>query len=151
MKLDPTISSVYTAQQQRFARLIRMSFTIAGCYWIVIYVMNWLSVIDHDQLRDLRSGQTLIYFVLLSLWGVEYLREVRRLKVLIATSEELARPVSAVTLIDIASSANAFSILAPTVPSAWPAWIFPILNIGGLIAAATLIIARYAAAFAYLL
>lgn len=151
MKLDPTISSVYSAQQQRFARLIRLSFTIAGCYWIVIYAMNWSSAIDHDQLRDLRSGQTLIYFILLSLWGIEYLREVRRLKVLIAKSEELARPVSTITLAEVSASANNFSILAPVISLTFSSWIFPILNIGGLLAAASLIIARYAAALAYLL
>lgn len=123
-----------------------MCFTFAGCYWIVIYLLQWLSMIDHEQLRDFRSGQTLIYFILLSLWGVEYLRETRRLKLLIRRSEELDVRVSRLTLSDLHPKTGGFAILRPVGAPSAKQWIFPMLNITGLTMAVYLIAQRYAAA-----
>ena len=75
MHLHETLTKTYEPQHRLFGRLIRLCFSFAGCFWILIYGMQWLALIDHDALRDLRSGQTMIYFILLSLWGIEYLRE----------------------------------------------------------------------------
>lgn len=143
----PSLASAYEPQQRHFGRAIRACFTLAGCYWIVIYAMQWLGMIDHDQLRELRAGQTMIYFILLSLWGVEYLRESRRLKRVIARSEELGVAVSRISTDDLSPSLGTFAILHPIAPSSMSAWIFPILNIAGLVVAAILIAQRYVAAF----
>lgn len=146
--LEPTLSARYEPQQKLFGRFIRLCFSLAGTYWIVIYVMQWTGSIDAEQLRELRSGQTMIYFVLLTLWGMEYMREVRRLKGLIRRSHELGVAVSEVTLEHIRPMAASFAVLYPIAPSPVSAWIFPIMNIAGLIAAAVLIAGRYLAAFA---
>jgi len=128
-----------------------MCFTFAGCYWIVIYLLQWLSLIDHDQLRDFRSGQTMIYFILLSLWGIEYLRETRRLKLLIRRSEELDVCVSRVTLNDLHPKIGGFAILRPIGASSVRGWVFPFLNITGLAVAVYLIVQRYVAAISAVL
>ncbi|MBU3699960.1 MAG: hypothetical protein FGM33_08125 [Candidatus Kapabacteria bacterium] len=145
---ESTLSTRYEPQQKLFGRLIRLCFSLAGVYWIVIYAMHWAGSIDAEELRQLRSGQTMIYFVLLTLWGLEYMREVRRLKGLIRRSHELGVPVSHVTLNDVMPMAGSFAVLYPIAPYPASAWIFPIMNIAGLIAAAILIAGRYVAAFA---
>jgi hypothetical protein len=146
MKLDTSFAQVYEPQHALFGRLVRMCFTFAGCYWIVIYLLQWLLLIDQDQLRDFRSGQTLIYFILLSLWGVEYLRETRRLKQLIRRSEELDVRVSRISLSDLHPRTGSFAILRPVGVLSAKQWIFPVLNITGLALAVYLIVQRYAAA-----
>ena len=151
MNLHESITTVYDRQHKLFGRLVRMCFTFAGCYWIVIYIFQWLSLIDHDQLRDFRSGQTIIYFILLSLWGVEYLREARRLKQLIRRSEELDVRVSQVTLNDIFPLAGSFAILHPIGSSSSGHWVFPVLNIAGLAVAVFLIAQRYIVALSAVL
>ncbi|MFN4909524.1 MAG: hypothetical protein ACK47W_08670 [Bacteroidota bacterium] len=151
MKLDASIAQVYEPQHALFGRLVRMCFTFAGCYWIVIYLLQWLSLIDHDQLRDFRSGQTMIYFILLSLWGIEYLRETRRLKLLIRRSEELDVCVSRVTLSDLHPKIGGFAILRPIGASSVRGWVFPFLNITGLAVAVYLIVQRYVAAISAVL
>jgi hypothetical protein len=151
MKLDTSFAQVYEPQHALFGRLVRMCFTFAGCYWIVIYLLQWLLLIDHEQLRDFRSGQTLIYFILLSLWGVEYLRETRRLKLLIRRSEELDVCVSRVTLSELHSKTGGFAILRPIGASSVRGWVFPFLNITGLAVAVYLIVQRYVAAISAVL
>lgn len=143
---DPSLTAVYEPQHRLFGRLIRLCFTFAGCYWILIYGMQWLSMVDHDQLRELRSGQTLIYFILLSLWGIEYLRETRRLKHLIRRSEELGVAVSRVSVSDISSGSGSFAVLRPIAPSSVRNWTFPVINAMGLAIAIYLIAHRYIAA-----
>ncbi|MFM8771359.1 MAG: hypothetical protein ACKOE4_04970 [Candidatus Kapaibacterium sp.] len=144
---DPSLAAVYEPQHRLFGRLIRLCFTFAGCYWILIYSMQWLSMVDHDQLRELRSGQTLIYFILLSIWGIEYLREARRLKYLIRRSEELGVAVSCVSLSDISSGSGSFAVLRPIAHSSVGSWTFPVINVTGLAVALYLISHRYIAAF----
>ncbi|MBU3678114.1 MAG: hypothetical protein FGM32_00715 [Candidatus Kapabacteria bacterium] len=143
---DPSLAAVYEPQHRLFGRLIRLCFSFAGCYWILIYGMQWRSMVDHDQLRELRSGQTLIYFILLSLWGIEYLREARRLKLLIRRSEELGVPVSNVSVSNISHGTGSFAVLHPIAPSTASHWTFPVLNAVGLAVALYLIAQRYIAA-----
>lgn len=151
MTLHPSLSLVYEPQYKLFARVLRLNFSFAGCFWVLIYGMQWLSLVDHEQLRELRSGQTMIYFILLSLWGIEYLRETRRLKHLIRRSEELGVAVSAVSTIDISPRTGSFVILHPIAPSSGIThWVFPVINIGGLGVALYLIAQRYIAALSLL-
>ncbi|HBB26353.1 MAG TPA: hypothetical protein DCZ59_08825 [Bacteroidetes bacterium] len=151
MNLHPSVTTVYDPQHALFGRLVRLCFSFAGCYWILIYALQWLSLIDHDQLRDFRSGQTMIYFILLSLWGIEYLRETRRLKLLIRRSEELDVRVSKVELNDLSPKTGSFAILHPVGPgSSAIAWVFPVLNVTGLAVALYLIAQRYIVAISAL-
>jgi len=150
MHLHETLTTVYDPQHRLFGRLIRLCFSFAGCFWILIYGMQLLALIDHEQLRDLRSGQTMIYFILLSLWGIEYLRETRRLKLLIRRSEELGVAVSAVSTMDIAPRTGSFAILHPIASSSATHWIFPVLNVTGMSVALYLITQRYIAALSLL-
>ena len=136
----------YLRQQRQFSRPVKWLFACAGCYWILIYGFQVLGWIDHEKLKTLRGGQTMIYFVLLTLWGMEYMRETKRLKKLIAIADESGCRVQDVTLSQIASPGALFTVIKP-VGNGAAAYVFAAINIGGLILAGYLISMRYIAAF----
>jgi len=105
--------------------------------------MQW---IDHETLRSLRGGQTMIYFVLLTLWGMEYMRESKRLKKLIVIADASGCQVHDVTFSQIPAPGALFTVLRPVEPTA-AAYVFTAVNIGGLVLAGYLIGMRYFAAF----
>ena len=136
----------YLAQQRVFSRVIKLMFATAGCYWIVIYGFQVLGWIDHETLKILRGGQTMIYFVLLTLWGMEYMRETKRLKKLISAADDLGSRVHDMSLSQVHSPGSTLTILWPLGPGP-AALIYALINIGGLFLAAVLIGMRYIAAF----
>lgn len=89
-----------------------------------------------------------MYFILLTLWGLEYMREVRRLKALIALAESTNTAVRDVEISQLAADTSRFGVLRPA--GAKGSYLFPVINIVGLATAAVLILARYAAAFRFL-
>jgi hypothetical protein len=136
----------YLSQQQVFSRVIKLLFAAAGCYWIVIYGFQVLGWIDHHTLKTLRDGQTMIYFVLLTLWGMEYMRETKRLKKIISVADASGSRVQDLALSEVLSNGTALTILWP-LGSGPAALMYTLINIGGLVLAATLICMRYIAAF----
>jgi hypothetical protein len=136
----------YLRQQRLFSRPVKWLFACAGCYWILIYGFQVLGWIDHEMLKTLRGGQTMIYFVLLTLWGMEYMRETKRLKKLIMIANSTGKPVQDIELSQLSSPGSMLTILWPLGPSA-AAYVFTLINVGGLLLASTLIILRYIAAF----
>lgn len=136
----------YLTQQRVFSRVIKLLFAAAGCYWIVIYGFQVLGWIDHLTLKTLRDGQTMIYFVLLTLWGMEYMRETKRLKKIISVADASGSRVHDLALSQVPSLGSTLTILWP-LGSGPAAMIYTLINIGGLILAATLICLRYFAAF----
>ncbi len=138
--LHPSIVALYGSQKKLFKRLISSAFSLAGCYWIFIYACRWMGVITEHDIAVLRSGQTLPYFVLLTLWGMEYLRETRRLKAVIRVANQLDKPPVAVEFSSLGSSKHSFGILIPiqkrvTVPL--------LVNVVGLTVSAFLIVKQY--------
>lgn len=87
----------------------------------------------------------MIYFVLLTLWGMEYMRETKRLKKLITIANATNSPVHSIEVTQLPSPGAMLTILWPLGPGA-AAYIFTLINVGGLILASTLIILRYIAA-----
>lgn len=135
----------YIKQQQMFSRRIKWLFGCAGSYWILIYGFQVLQWIDHETLKNLRSGQTMIYFVLLTLWGMEYMRETRRLKKLIAIADAAGIRVQDVELSQVPSPGSVLTVLWP-LGSGAAAYVFAVINAGGLLLAGVLIAMRYIAA-----
>lgn len=88
----------------------------------------------------------MIYFVLLTLWGMEYMRETKRLKKLIAIADESGCRVQDVTMSQIPSPGTLLTIFTPLGPGA-ASFLFAAINIGGLALAGFLISMRYIAAF----
>lgn len=140
--LHTTIDEFYIVQKRSFKKIISSLFGLAGIFWLVIYCLSWLQVATHDEVRTLRSGQSIIYFVLLTLWGVEYLRETKRLKRVIAEANASGVSPDAVPLSEIPEHQALFSVLRVT-PTNVKSVIFPLINWSGFIVCAVLIFRQY--------
>lgn len=140
--LHPSIGITYTAQKKRFRRLISLWFSAAGVYWLVMYGAELLGAINIEEMQVLRTGQTVIYFVLLTLWGMEYLREARRLALVITTANERRTAPDEIQASELSTHLHWFSILRP-VGTGLGAKIVPALNILGLAISLGLIAAQY--------
>lgn len=143
--LNPTLRDLYVVERKRFKRMLTLCFSMAGLYWFVIY-----AIVGFDLTSDpaanalaLRSGQTVIYLILMTLWGVDYLREERRLKIVIETANGRDTKPDAVMASDIdGKRLGAFSILRPKGTGKAP-FVMPLVNLAGLACAAWLIVMQY--------
>lgn len=137
--LHSSITLLYTKQKDLFRRFISLSFTMAGVYWLFMYGFELADWITKEQAASLRSGQSIIYFVLLTLWGVEYLRESRRLGQVmeIANTERLSPDE---VELEALHAKGAFGVLKP-INGASP--IMPIINWVGLAVSTILIVMQY--------
>lgn len=115
-----------------------MLFAITGMFWIFIYVIPGL---DANTILNLRAGQTYVYFVLLTIWGLDYAREERRLRAVLDSADALGTAPQHVTINDIAAKPSLFTMIIPPKNTPWSIWngIFAI----GLVAGATLIALQY--------
>lgn len=143
--LHQTLRDFYVVERKRFKRMLALCFTMAGLYWFVIY-----AIVGFDLTPDaavdaltLRAGQTVIYLILMTLWGVDYLREERRLKIVIETANGRDVRPDAVMTADIdGKRLGAFSILRPKGTGKAP-FVMPLVNLAGLAGAAYLIVMQY--------
>lgn len=133
--LHPTLASRYASERKIFLRLLRLAFSFAGLFWFLLYASPANA---HVQLR---SDQTIIYFILLSLWGLDYMREQKRLGVVITAANELRVTPDLVTLDDVSAKASLFAMLRPR--GNRNGAIMPALFGAGLIAGWVLIVRQY--------
>ncbi|KAB2893406.1 MAG: hypothetical protein D8M52_09760 [Chlorobi bacterium] len=138
--LHSTIESVYSKPYSLFKRLVSLAFTLAGCYWIFIYALQFAGMLDAGHLVELRSGQTLPYFILLSVWGVEYLRTSRRLATVIKIANDKNIPPNQVSADLLGGRMKQFSVIPLiSTPVAIPA----VFNTVGLLVSYGLIARQY--------
>lgn len=143
--LHQTLRDFYVIERSRFKRMLALCFTTAGLYWLVIYAIVGFDLTSDAAVdaRTLRAGQTVIYLILMTLWGVDYLREERRLKIVIETANGRDVRPDAVMTADIdGKRLGAFSILRPKGTGKAP-FIMPLVNLAGLAGAAYLIVMQY--------
>jgi len=137
-----SIAASYERQHALFKRLVSLAFSLAGIYWLVMYGMEFGGLLQVEDMQVLRSGQSIIYFVLLTLWGIEYLRETRRMKAVWVVANERAVPPQAVTAADIANKAGSFAVVRP-VAFGSGGLVMILINTGGLVVSYVLIILQY--------
>ncbi|MBU3741095.1 MAG: hypothetical protein FGM24_02300 [Candidatus Kapabacteria bacterium] len=133
--LHPSLAERYVSERRTYGRLLRLAFAMAGIYWIVIYC---LPLDTHVQLR---SGQTFIYFVLLTLWGLDYMREQRRLTIVIQQANANGIPPESVSLSDVEQRASLFTMMTPR-GGGW-GMIMPVFFVVGMVVGWVLIIGQY--------
>jgi len=138
--LHATINELYSPQKNTFRRLINSAFALAGTFWIIIYALRWLDLITEEAISSLRHGQTLPYFVLLSLWGTEFMREAKRYKCIIALANSKNIAPQLVTKPDLGVALAQFSVLKPL---AGRSWIITSINVMGLAAGYGLVLNQY--------
>lgn len=140
--LNTSIETWYSPQKRLFRRVVSLCFTFAGIYWLIIYGLVAADMLSVDELKALRGGQTMIYFILLTIWGVEYLREARRLKNVITLSNELGCPPQDIQAGQIGNTIGSFAIISGF-SGAPKTWIIPGANLLGLTVSASLILIQY--------
>ena len=133
--LHPSIATRYVAERTIYGRLLRMAFSFAGIFWLVIYAL------PTNVHEGLRSGQTFIYFVLLTLWGLDYMREQRRLTLVVTAANNKGVAPEHVTLDDVASRAGLFTMLTPRGKGS--GMIMPVFFAVGMVVGWILIIGQY--------
>jgi len=143
MLLHESISSFYDLQKKQFDRIVRLSFTAAGTYWLVIYALRALDILEVSQLAQLRAGQTWVYFLLLTAWGVESLREAKRYKAVVRVSNDECRLPNEVSMTDLGKESRSFAITRP-LPSDSRSRVMPLVNILLLFLSVVLIAKQYA-------
>ncbi len=136
--LHETIASRYETQRRLYGRILRILFAFTGMFWIFIYVAPGLTT---DSIRTLRGGQTLVYFVLLTVWGLDYMREERRLGAVVRAANLMGRAPQQVTMSDVKAKPSLFTMVFPPTGTSWSVWnvIFGL----GLVAGATLMVLQY--------
>ncbi len=140
--LHESITAEYEPQKKLFRRLINLAFTFAGVYWIFIYAVRFASVVSDEDVAVFRAGQTLPYFILLTLWGLEYLRESKRLQAVITVANEKGIAPGMVTANQLGNDLAKFSILRV---SSNRSWLMVTLNYLGFLAGYYLLLQQYLA------
>lgn len=92
--VHPSVVHLVDADARRMKTLLRASFAIAGCLWIVAYTLHFSS---GDVMTAFRLDQYQIYLVLLTVWGYQAKREVKRHAVIADLSTKLGLDVGSVT------------------------------------------------------
>jgi len=144
--LHTSITELYQPQRTIFKRIVTMSFALAGVYWFVIYGISFGSAASdaHDVARALRSGQTLIYFTLLFVWGLDYFREQQRLRLIIDLATVKALPPDRITREDVVDRLHLFSVFTFTDKDRSRfAWVVPCVNVVGLAVSTVLILLQW--------
>lgn len=136
--LHESIASRYVKQRRIYGRVLRILFACAGVFWIIIYAVPGLTT---ETKLALRGGQTLIYFVLLTIWGLDYMREERRLGCVVQTANRMSTLPNMVTLTDVQGKATLFTMIVPPKGTSWSIW--NVIFVIGLLVGATLTVWQY--------
>ncbi|MBS1561360.1 MAG: hypothetical protein JSS89_07120 [Bacteroidetes bacterium] len=149
--LHTTITELYASQRAIFKRIVTMSFAFAGMYWFLIYGIALGSAASdaHSVAQTLRAGQTLIYFILLFVWGLDYFREQQRMHVIIDLASARSVPPDHITRTDVEDRLHLFSVFTPSTRTRF-AWVVPMVNIVGLSVSTVLICLQWLKGVQYL-
>lgn len=142
MILHPSLAESYHPQKRTFRRVISLLFSMAGLYWLAMYSAHLAGEVTSSTMLTLRNGQTVIYFVLLTLWGLEYLREARRLSAVITAANEHNTAPQHIDSEALQSQIGAFAIFRP-IAGGQRFSFMTIFNIGGIITSGVLIGLQY--------
>lgn len=140
--LHDSITAQYSKQRNLFRRLITTAFSCAGMYWIFIYVARFTEALTEADIVVLRAGQMFPYFILLTIWGIEYMRESRRMQAVIIRANELCVLPKDVTFAQLTTFAPRFATLTQVGGARLT---MPLINAAGLALAFYYIVRQYVA------
>lgn len=99
----------------------------------------------------LRSAQSPIYFVLMTLWGIGYLRQAARLRLLAAIGNAARKPINEITLREIPESKLHLLGELYAITTSLRAYVMPTFNLILLVLTGYLVVAQYTRAVSLLL
>ncbi|MBX7153822.1 MAG: hypothetical protein K1X91_02585 [Bacteriodetes bacterium] len=79
-------------------RIVKLLFAVAGCMWLVKYILQFPS---ETTMQAFVIGQYQLYLVLLTLWGYDYKRETGRYKALQSMCKSLNTQAENISTQDI--------------------------------------------------
>lgn len=93
------VSSVFEPQRIILRRVLMSLFSIAGLSWFLVFLP--IVEMTADKHAVFKANQYQLYLILLTLWGYDFRRQVKRLEWIIDLSGKLSKQVSTITLLDI--------------------------------------------------
>lgn len=148
MKSTPLYSEsirvLYEAKRNRLKRITSLLFACAGCLWFFLYLPE--SILPFQGHEAFKLKQYQIYVVLMTLWGLDFRREYKRIEFIARKSHELKKDIVSIDHTDIKDSLHLFEVYSflPGAKGYHIAviinWIFCILGIGLLISQINLLL-----------
>ena len=106
---SPSIEALYHKERYLLKRITSVLFAIAGCSWFLLYVPE--SIIHQKTHELFKLQQYQIYVLLLTLWGLDYKRQLDRLTVLSQKASLLQKAVIDIQSSDIPEEIQKFEVL----------------------------------------
>ncbi len=102
------ISALFEPQRNVLRRVLMSLFSIAGLSWFLVF----LPIVEMTPEKHalFKANQYQLYLILLTLWGYDFRRQVKRLEWIINLTGKINKPVSAITYDDIQSE-NGLSMM----------------------------------------
>lgn len=129
-----SLKLLFERQRRILNRVTSILFGIAGFFWIFV----WFAP---DVPPDTRLYQYMVYLCLMSVWGYDYLRQVKRLSSVVEAANSLDLPPNRITpdLLRERNALQAFVVIWPI--AGVRAW-YPPLFVTIMLCAATALIMR---------
>ena len=103
-----SIRDLYEAKRNRLKRITSMLFACAGCLWFFLYLPE--SVLPFQGHEEFKLKQYQIYVVLMTLWGLDFRREFKRIDFIARKSHELKKDIASIDSNDIKDSLHLFEV-----------------------------------------
>ena len=105
-----SVEAQYSSDRLLFERMLRAFFAVGGTLWILVFIVPFGSPEDSATFR---LHQYQLYVALLSLWGIQARRDLRRLRCLVIRAAELQSGVGSVewSQLDSATDQANFTVL----------------------------------------
>ena len=106
---SPSIEALYHKERYVLKRITSVLFAIAGCSWFLLYVPE--SIIHQKTHELFKLQQYQIYVLLLTLWGLDYKRQLDRITVLSQKAMILHKNIIDIQSSDIPEEIQKFEVL----------------------------------------
>lgn len=103
-----SIRALYETKRKRLKRITSLLFAIAGCLWFFLYLPESIMPFQGHEAFKLKQYQ--IYVVLMTLWGLDFRREFKRVDMIARISHALQKDITLVDKDDIAEHIHLFEV-----------------------------------------
>lgn len=102
------ISALFEPQRLLLRRVLMSLFSIAGLSWFLVFLP--IVAMNPEKHAIFKANQYQLYLLLLTLWGYDFRRQVKRLEWIIDLSGKLGKQASALTYSDV-KTADGLSLM----------------------------------------
>lgn len=111
LNISSSILALFQAERALLKRITSILFAIAGCSWFLLYLPE--SVINHEAHEVFKLQQYQIYVVLLTIWGLDYKRQLNRISAIALQASVLQKKFESIEASDIHHELQLFEVLMP--------------------------------------